>query len=259
MVLLSLLLTLPLQEKDSVQFPAMRQPLAISKLSGQQMYVIASDLPCFVLSSPAGLVSVSEEQGPIKIRGMFVDGDKVETRTYRQKQVFIIEASGKGNVELLVVIVGKTKPDDVLRKTLYVDAQMPIPPPPQPPDPPMPPDPPPSPAPIPLPGLRVLIVIEEMEANKLTAGQRATIYGVPMRDWLDSKCVVGTDGKTKEWRIFDKDVRTDSAEKHWRDVMQRRPASVPWLIVSNGKAGYEGPLPGTPEETKALIQRFAEK
>lgn len=121
----------------------------LSTLSGEQLYVIDSDAPLIVLASPAGLVRVTEDTGPLKIRGRFVDGGgKVETRTFKGKHLFTVEAVGTGRVELLVVPVGATKEADVIRKTLDVDAQNPIPPPKPVPPKPEPPKPdPPAPAP----------------------------------------------------------------------------------------------------------------
>lgn len=262
-LVLLMLLAVPAAAQEpagTIRFPVLPAPVVPapapgvpSKLASSQWYVIDADVPLLVWASPAGLVSINEEAGPMKVKGWFVDSAKPETRTFKGKHLYFIEAVGTGRVELIVSAVGAAKASDAIRKTLDVDAQNPQPPP----DP--KPDPKPSPAPIPLAGLRVLFIIEEQEPDKLTAGQRAILYGKPMRDWLNSKCVMGKDGKTKEWRIWDKDVPTQGAEKHWQDVMQRRPASVPWIIVSNHpRGGYEGPLPASVEETKALIQKYME-
>lgn len=127
------------------------------------------------------------------------------------------------------------------------------------------PQPPPGPTPEPkpptptdwpttAPGLRVLIVYEEMERHKLTANQRAIIDGAPIRDWFDSKCV--QDGQVKAWRIFDKDQGLQGAEKHWQEMMGRKRASVPWVVICNyPKSWYEGVLPASVDELKAIIQK----
>lgn len=104
------------------------------------------------------------------------------------------------------------------------------------------------------PGLRVLIVFEEMERSKLASGQRALIDGAPIRDWLDAKCV--QDGAVKAWRIFDQNQGVQGAEKHWQEMMARKRASVPWCVICNyPKAYYEGVLPASVDEFKALIQK----
>jgi hypothetical protein len=77
-----------------------------------------------------------------------------------------------------------------------------------------------------------------------------------VRDYLRGKCVVGADGKTSEFRIWDKDVDAAADAKHWQDALKRPRASTPWLIVSDGKSGYEGPLPANVDETLALLKKF---
>ncbi len=114
-----------------------------------------------------------------------------------------------------------------------------------------------DPAPIPVAGLRVLIVYESAEATKLPAAQQSSLYSQGMRDEFNAKCVVGPDGKTKEWRIYDKDVAMGGESKLWQDAMKRSRASVPWVVVSNGVAGFEGPLPGTVADMKALLAKYA--
>lgn len=127
---------------------------------------------------------------------------------------------------------------------------------PQPPPRPTPEPKPPTPTdwPTTTPGLRVLIVFEEMERHKLAAGQRAIIDGAPIRDWLDTKCV--QDGMVKAWRIFDQNQGVQGAEKHWQEMMGRKRASVPWVVVCNfPKAYHESPLPASVDELKAIIQK----
>jgi len=119
---------------------------------------------------------------------------------------------------------------------------------------PTPPTPTPSDnAPIPVAGLRVLIVHETMDTN-LTKEQQVAIYGKTLRDYLRSKCVKVDD--VPEARIWDKDVDTTNASKLWQDVMKRERKSLPWIVVSNGKTGFEGPLPKDTEEIMNLIKKF---
>lgn len=127
------------------------------------------------------------------------------------------------------------------------------------------PQPPPGPTPEPkppaptdwpttAPGLRVLIVFEEMERHKLAPSQRAIIDGAPIRDWLDTKCV--QDGTVKAWRIFDQNQGVQGAEKHWQEMMGRKRNSVPWVVICNHpKAWYEGVLPNSVDELKAQVQK----
>ena len=146
----------------------------------------------------------------------------------------------------------------------------PIPPGPVPPDPvppgPVPPGPTPGPAPIPLPGLRVLIV-EESDVNSrnaLTPGQREVLFGQTVRDYLRTKCVTNAQNPDGAWRILDQHMNPtltgDPDGQVWADALKRPRTSVPWLVISNGTAGYEGPLPADFNATKfiELVGRYAQ-
>jgi hypothetical protein len=120
------------------------------------------------------------------------------------------------------------------------------------------PDPKPNPAPIPAAGLHVLIVYESAEVGKLPAAQEAILYAQSIRDYLNAKCPVGPDNKTKEWRIWDKDVATAGESKLWQEALKRPRASVPWIIVSNPAkgGGFEGPLPANVADTLTLLKKY---
>jgi len=111
------------------------------------------------------------------------------------------------------------------------------------PEPPKPdPKPEPSPAPIPAAGFRVLVVYEATKgAPLLTAKQSNELYGADLANYLNAKCVK-EDGQPG-WRIWDKDTALANAPEIWRQAMGRNRAAVPWIIISDGQRGYEGPLP----------------
>lgn len=115
-----------------------------------------------------------------------------------------------------------------------------------------------NPAPIPLAGLRMLIIEESAERNKLPPAQASILFSTEIRKYLNGKCPAGSDGKTKEWRIWDYDSDTSAEEKHWQAAMNRKPGKdkLPWVIISNGKTGYEGPLPATVAETITLLKKY---
>jgi hypothetical protein len=103
-------------------------------------------------------------------------------------------------------------------------------------------------------------VYESKDQTKLKPGHRAAIFGKTFRDFLNSKCVVGADGKTKEWKIWDADVDTAGAEPHWQAAMKRKRDSLPWLVISNHpKGGWEGPLPDNVEDATKLVEKYAGK
>lgn len=128
-------------------------------------------------------------------------------------------------------------------------------PPPTPPGPPKPPVPPPAPAPIPAPGLRVLIVYESSEESKYKADQVNTIYGQDFRDYCAANCAKNAKGQP-ELRIYDKDVNTAGESDIWQAAMKRPHPTLPWILVSNGTTGFEGPLPETKAEIMAVVQKY---
>jgi hypothetical protein len=123
------------------------------------------------------------------------------------------------------------------------------------PGPPVPPTPGP-PAPIPVPGLRVMILYESDDFSKYPPAQLAVLYDQSLRTYLDSVTAIGQDGKTYEFRIWDKDVVLLNEEQLWKDALARSHPQLPWLLVSNGVTGYEGPLPGNTADTIALIKKY---
>jgi hypothetical protein len=132
----------------------------------------------------------------------------------------------------------------------------PIPPTPTPTPTPTPGPTPPSPAPIPGDGLRVLIVYESKALPSLPKGQISALYSATVRDYMNTHCAKGPDGKTAEWRCWDADVDASGEPAIWQDAMKRPRTSLPWVIISTGKAGYEGPLPATADDLIALLKRF---
>lgn len=176
---------------------------------------------------------------------------------------------GEYSVSLVVITVndkGETSADEV-STTVTISAPIPptpVPPGPQPPvppgpgpQPPVPPQPPPSPAPIPANGLHVLIVYESAQATEMPAAQQAILYSARVRDHLNTVCVPGPDGRTKQWRIYDKDIDVSAENKVWQDAMNRERKSVPWVVISNHpKGGYEGPLPANVNEFFDLLKKY---
>lgn len=142
--------------------------------------------------------------------------------------------------------------------TIGVPAPTPTPTPDPPtPDPkPKPPEPAPTPAPIPVAGLRVLMVFDKHSKTPVTKEQLAVMDGQRFRDFLNTKCVMSQDGKTKDWKIWAADTPMDLATPLWRDAMARKRTSHPWMLISNGVTGWEGPLPATIEEAMSLVSKY---
>lgn len=129
-----------------------------------------------------------------------------------------------------------------------IAGQGPIPPPP-----PVPPGPTPDPAPIPLTGFRVLLVYDPAT---LTLDQQGIVFGKQTRDYLQAKCVVGPDGKTKDFRIYQTGLDVSGESKWIGDVIQRHPGAKSFMVVSDGKTGYDGPLPATAADAMAILTKI---
>lgn len=99
--------------------------------------------------------------------------------------------------------------------------------------------PPLNPSPFKEPGFRVMIVFES--GKVLSIGQHSAVYGKKVRDYLDEKCPVGVGG-LKDWRIFDQNDDLSAVEPIWKAALARERKSVPWIVVGDGKVGYEGPI-----------------
>lgn len=128
-------------------------------------------------------------------------------------------------IDRISIVVGEKKPDD--------------------PKPPNPDDPKP---PMPGEGFRVLIVLESRDLSGLPSSQVAALTAREVREYLNAKCV--KDGGQAEWRIWDKDTDISRESDHWKEAMKRPRSTLPWLLISNGKEGYEGPMP---KDTASLM------
>lgn len=219
--------------------PPAPRPDAAIRLAGDQLFVIDADTPCIVLASPAGLVSVTEDAGPLTIRGKFADGlGKVETRRFSGKHVVTVEALTTGRVELLVVPVGATKAADVIRRVIDVEAGHA-------------PQPPPKPDPV-VPvaeGKRWLLIVEETADAGQSRGKLVT----------DPALFQRIKDKGHVWRICDKDVK-DSAGNVPADLkpyIERAAGKLPRLFVvaPDGKVLVDEPCPADAAGVLSLLQK----
>jgi len=54
--------------------------------------------------------------------------------------------------------------------------------------------------------------------------------------------------------VFDQNVLTTGTI--WEQAMARPRTALPWILISDGVRGYEGPLPATITETLVLLRKF---
>lgn len=114
-----------------------------------------------------------------------------------------------------------------------------------------------KPAPIPDAGFRVLIVYESSDMTKLPLEQQIILAGADVRDFLDKNCI--SEGKQAAYRIYDPDVDLTNDLPVWKTAMARPRKEIPWVIISNGKTGFEGPLPKTPTAFLELAKKYLPK
>lgn len=233
--------------------PPAPAPDAVQKLPADQLFVVDSDQPVILLASPVGLVNVTPVAGPATLFSKFVGGaGQLEARTFKGPSVYVVRAVQSGRCELLAVPAGATAEAAVVRRTLDVFAG----------DTPEPPVPGPGPNPDPFGdvsaagGLKVLLVYESADLSKYPATQVAAMTAGAVRDYLDTHCVTAPDGKTKAWRMWDQNVDASDESPLWQKAMKRPRKSLPWLIVGNGKSGYEGPMPATADGLLKLLKTY---
>ncbi len=107
-------------------------------------------------------------------------------------------------------------------------------------------------------GLHVLITYETGDLSKYPSDVLASIYSKDIRTYLDAKCPLGTDGKTKQWRMWDKNVDGYDDSKVFGDALKRaneKQTKLPWISIGTGKDGYEGPLTGV-KDTLDLLKKY---
>lgn len=122
------------------------------------------------------------------------------------------------------------------------------------------PDPGPNPGPDPFGstagGLKVLVVLETADAGKLPKEQLTALQSQDTLGYLNSHCATDADGKTRCWRIWDKDVNPANEATMWQKAFARPRKSLPWVIVSNGRAWTEQSLPKDKDALLALLKKY---
>lgn len=217
------------------------------------------ELPSEIKGEPGGFVRVAAKTDGKVVQWLPLDaglavfpGDLL-----RDSKTTVVLAQRAGRYRLLAyTAVGDEPSQPVICTVVIGNAPAPGPGPGPDPGPGPGPTPPPAPVPIPLDGLRVLILYESADLAKLPKEQVAAMNSAEVRSYLTSKCVKGADNKTSEWRIWDKDVDASAEPAHWQAALKRPRTAVPWIIISTGKQGFEGPLPTTQADLLALLKRF---
>lgn len=216
-------------------------PTVITELKEDSWFVIEADVPCIVLASRKGFVSIVPEKGPLKLRGKFADGDgKVETRSYTAKSLWIVEPLATGEVELLIVPSGAVDEASVVRRTLVVSGNGPRPPP--------KPEPGPTPTPITAKTLTVVIVEKALERTPESAAIIANLsYWDSLKATVETVHIVPIGSSIAE--LYKKQVANNSGK-------------LPIVILmdhESKKVLFSGPLPEDTAAMTTLINKHISK
>lgn len=215
---------------------------------GDRIYL---DAGATVGGTPVGLIRVITEASNVEVEVSDVNRVPYAARKV-DKEYYEIDQPGKWFIDVTAIDFAKSLYG---RKSTVLELGVGPGPGPAP----TPPEPGPSPsqdAPIEGDGLRVLIVFESHDAPKLSAGHQSVMYSEKVRSFLNENCVKASDG-TAEWRLLDADTPFQDTQNKWAKALSRPRSSLPWLLISNGKTGYEGPLPEHVEEMVLLVDQFA--
>lgn len=99
-----------------------------------------------------------------------------------------------------------------------------------------------SKAPFPTDKFNLLIVEEAQERYKLPAAQQELLGGTAWRAEIPED----------QRRVLDEETVITEKEDPWvKEAWKVKRDSVPWLVISNGKTGYSGPLVA---DEKTLIE-----
>jgi hypothetical protein len=104
-------------------------------------------------------------------------------------------------------------------------------------------------------GIVVLVVEEVSERSKLPQPQINIFSSDIVREYLDDRCAKDSKGNP-EWRMVDKDVSMANEPKVLREAFSKPRKGLPWIGVSNGSKGSEGPLPSDVDSVLKLLKRY---
>ena len=241
--------------------PPAPPPAARLRLESDALLVIPARGDGTVRAVPASAVRVTKVAGPLTVRAKFADGPGPEIRVFKEPFVFLVEpVERRDDVTLLMIPFGLKADAEI--QTVSVDVtgpQAPLPPPK-----PVPPDPPPKPptpkdSPFPgVSGLHVLVVYQDRKLATLPPAQQSVLFAASVRNYLNAKCPVGPDGRTRQWRMWDAEVDASGADKLWRDAFARPRGGEFWILLSNGRESYEGPLPENVDKMLELLKKYGE-
>ncbi len=99
----------------------------------------------------------------------------------------------------------------------------------------------------------MLIVENVKERDELPQDQRDVLASPRIRQYLrDHGRAAGKDAL----RIYWEGMEAETAPPFWREGFARPRTRTPWLVITNGRAGIEGPLPADETAVLEILKRF---
>jgi hypothetical protein len=99
------------------------------------------------------------------------------------------------------------------------------------------------------------VVYDTATVSSLPEKQQQCLFSTDIRGYMASKCIRGVDMKTPEYRFYDQSTDATPDGQIWAEAMKRPRKQLPWLIISDGKTGYEGPLPVDTDKFMELLKK----
>jgi hypothetical protein len=250
-LLLCLLLYLPCSAQTTVELRKILTGIdCLENISGN-VFVSNDSVPKVETVGYVDLGKIPDKPQSVKL--IVTDANRKPITAERiANSVWIIRGTGKVWIDARVIDL----PTSFLLDEQY-ELELPgVLPPPQPPTPDPPQPDPDNPAPMPGDGLKVLIVYEIDQQATYPASQMAQLGSTALRTWLTNTVARAPNGQP-EWRVLDQDAVCPVGQPTlWCDALKRPRSTLPWIIISNGKTGFEGPLPQTESDTRKLIETY---
>jgi hypothetical protein len=103
-------------------------------------------------------------------------------------------------------------------------------------------------------------IIEEKDARgTIPPEQLAALFSTQIREYLNRKCAKGPDGKTPEWRFWDKDVVLSAESETWQKIWtatKPQLTKLPALVVIKGTEGKVLDYPANEAAALAVLKQY---
>ncbi len=229
-------------------------PKPVTTLPADYLFIVETDVPYIPLTEPEGLLIVSEDEGPVKVRGKIAGGTgRIEGRTYTGKYVYTFEGIANGSVAILMIPKGLQDRAQVDRRFLKITGFGPQPPP-EPVEPDVDPDVEPPVDPKTTGPLKIVIFEETVDRGSLPETQTDALLSTIWREYAREHCSK-TNGHP-DFRVIDKDTNLSKAEDWVQAAGKKERNGLPWLCVTNGTTGYNGPFPEDLERLMQILKEY---